>query len=245
MNSQPERVPQGTGGTLEPLGPSLIVKIVMRPMTKMLNPLIVKLAGRRHFAMAAQIRHVGLALGPHLHHAGQCQAQRRHSRDRAHVRQSVRLVAERQGGRRSLNPDRGRGLPRHAPPGHEPPGGQAARAGRVQPCKPGRLPHARHQAGHDPSGGVSRASARRGSHCGRRIDQRECPEPVGSGRTATTNQPTGLPPVIGSADNFPGERRSEACSAGIRRTIDGATQAYALSSIIMRCTTRTTFGRSG
>jgi deazaflavin-dependent oxidoreductase (nitroreductase family) len=32
-------------------------------MTKMLNPLIVKLAGRRHFAMAAQIRHVGRRSG--------------------------------------------------------------------------------------------------------------------------------------------------------------------------------------
>ena len=63
MNSQPERVPQGTAGTLEPVGPSPIVKIVMRPMTKMLNPLIVKLAGRRHFHMAAQIRHVGRRSG--------------------------------------------------------------------------------------------------------------------------------------------------------------------------------------
>jgi deazaflavin-dependent oxidoreductase (nitroreductase family) len=63
MNSQSERVPQGTGGTLEPVGPSLIVKIVMRPMTKVLNPLIVKLAGRRHFHMAAQIRHVGRRSG--------------------------------------------------------------------------------------------------------------------------------------------------------------------------------------
>jgi hypothetical protein len=59
MNSQIERVAQGAGGPLEPVGPSPIVKIVMRPMTKMLNPLIVKLAGGRHFGMAAQIRHVG------------------------------------------------------------------------------------------------------------------------------------------------------------------------------------------
>lgn len=63
MNSQPQRVPTGTGGTLEPVGPSLIVKIAMRPMTKILNPLIVKLAGRRHFHMAAQIRHVGRRSG--------------------------------------------------------------------------------------------------------------------------------------------------------------------------------------
>ena len=63
MNSQPERVHQGTADALEPAEPSLIVKIVMRPMTKMLNPLIVKLAGRRHFRMAAQIRHVGRRSG--------------------------------------------------------------------------------------------------------------------------------------------------------------------------------------
>ena len=63
MNSQPGRVRQGTAGALEPVGPSLIVKIVMRPMTKVLNPLIVKLAGRRHFAMAARIRHVGRRSG--------------------------------------------------------------------------------------------------------------------------------------------------------------------------------------
>ncbi len=63
MNSQPERVHQGAAGALEPVGPSLIVKIVMRPMTKILNPLIVKLAGRRHFLMAAQIRHVGRRSG--------------------------------------------------------------------------------------------------------------------------------------------------------------------------------------
>jgi deazaflavin-dependent oxidoreductase (nitroreductase family) len=63
MNSQPERVTQGTAGALEPVGPSPIVKTVMRPMTKMLNPLIVKLAGRRHFRMAAQIRHVGRRSG--------------------------------------------------------------------------------------------------------------------------------------------------------------------------------------
>jgi deazaflavin-dependent oxidoreductase (nitroreductase family) len=32
-------------------------------MTKVLNPLIVKLAGRRHFPMAAQIQHVGRRSG--------------------------------------------------------------------------------------------------------------------------------------------------------------------------------------
>src|SRR5258708_15928941 len=63
MNSQPERLAHGTAGPLEPVGPSPIARIVIRPMTKMLNPLIVKLAGRRHFRMAAQIRHVGRRSG--------------------------------------------------------------------------------------------------------------------------------------------------------------------------------------
>src|SRR5260370_41432202 len=63
MTSQPERAAQGAGGTLEPVARSPIVKIVMRPMTKVLNPLIVKLAGGRHFGMAAQIQHVGRRSG--------------------------------------------------------------------------------------------------------------------------------------------------------------------------------------
>jgi deazaflavin-dependent oxidoreductase (nitroreductase family) len=63
MNSQPERLAHDTAGPLEPVGPSPFARIVMRPMTKMLNPLIVKLAGRRHFRMAAQIRHVGRRSG--------------------------------------------------------------------------------------------------------------------------------------------------------------------------------------
>jgi len=35
----------------------------MGPMTRPLNPLIVKAAGRRHFGMAAQIRHTGRRSG--------------------------------------------------------------------------------------------------------------------------------------------------------------------------------------
>jgi deazaflavin-dependent oxidoreductase (nitroreductase family) len=54
-----ERVAKTAPVTPEPVGPSLMVRVVMRPMTKVLNPLILKLAGRRHFRMAAQIRHVG------------------------------------------------------------------------------------------------------------------------------------------------------------------------------------------
>ena len=54
--------PQGTADAgLVP--PSRFVRIVMGPMTRPLNPLIVKAAGRRHFGMAAQIRHTGRRSG--------------------------------------------------------------------------------------------------------------------------------------------------------------------------------------
>ena len=43
--------------------PSRLVAMVMGPLTKVLNPVMVKLAGRRHVTMAAQIRHVGRRSG--------------------------------------------------------------------------------------------------------------------------------------------------------------------------------------
>src|SRR5258708_435565 len=46
-----------------PVGPSLTVRLVMKPLTKMLNPLVAAFAGRRHFPMAAQIHHVGRRTG--------------------------------------------------------------------------------------------------------------------------------------------------------------------------------------
>jgi deazaflavin-dependent oxidoreductase (nitroreductase family) len=71
MNLHSERPGHDTVGTLEPVAPSLVVKIVMRPMTKMLNPLVRRLAGRPHFRMAAQIRHVGRRSGrPYMTPAG-------------------------------------------------------------------------------------------------------------------------------------------------------------------------------
>ena len=51
------------GSELEPVAPALFVRMVMRPMTKVLNPVIVKFAGRRHFGMAGQIQHVGRRSG--------------------------------------------------------------------------------------------------------------------------------------------------------------------------------------
>ena len=48
---EPSRVP-----------PTLLVRLVLAPLTKMLNPLVGTLAGRRHFPMA-QLNHVGRRTG--------------------------------------------------------------------------------------------------------------------------------------------------------------------------------------
>jgi deazaflavin-dependent oxidoreductase (nitroreductase family) len=45
------------------VGPSRLVRVVMRPLTKVLNPATMTMAGRRHVRMAAQIRHVGRKSG--------------------------------------------------------------------------------------------------------------------------------------------------------------------------------------
>ena len=63
MTIKPHRGTPGSTGVLAPVEPALIVKLVVRPLTRILNPLIVRLAGRRHFRMAAQIRHVGRRSG--------------------------------------------------------------------------------------------------------------------------------------------------------------------------------------
>ena len=55
--------PRAPPGPAEPIGPSPVVKIVMRPMTKMLNPLIVKLAGLSALRHGRTIRHVGRRSG--------------------------------------------------------------------------------------------------------------------------------------------------------------------------------------
>lgn len=53
----------GTASDIEPTGPSPVVAIVIRPLTKILNPLIRELAGRPHVRFAAQVRHVGRRSG--------------------------------------------------------------------------------------------------------------------------------------------------------------------------------------
>jgi hypothetical protein len=59
MNTPDTRVP----GTPAVVRPSRRVVVVMGPLTRLLNPVMVKLAGRRHVRMAAQIRHVGRRWG--------------------------------------------------------------------------------------------------------------------------------------------------------------------------------------
>jgi len=56
--------------TMDAVAPAPFVRVVVRPMTRALNPLVGKLAGRRHFP-AAQIRHVGRRSGrPYVTPAG-------------------------------------------------------------------------------------------------------------------------------------------------------------------------------
>jgi deazaflavin-dependent oxidoreductase (nitroreductase family) len=47
------------GAAIAVVRPSRLVRLLVGPMTRVLNPVIKKLAGRRHFTMAAQICHVG------------------------------------------------------------------------------------------------------------------------------------------------------------------------------------------
>ena len=45
-----------------PVGPTLLVRLVLGPLTKMLNPLVGRLSGRRHVPMA-QLHHIGRRTG--------------------------------------------------------------------------------------------------------------------------------------------------------------------------------------
>ena len=63
MTLEPAHTRAAAPRPVEPIPPSRFVKIVIGPMTKLLNPLMVKLAGRPHFHMAAQITHTGRRSG--------------------------------------------------------------------------------------------------------------------------------------------------------------------------------------
>jgi deazaflavin-dependent oxidoreductase (nitroreductase family) len=53
----------GTAGAIEPVRPALLVRVVIRPLTRLLNPVILKRAGGQGFQAAAQIRHTGRRSG--------------------------------------------------------------------------------------------------------------------------------------------------------------------------------------
>jgi deazaflavin-dependent oxidoreductase (nitroreductase family) len=54
--------PADRGAVPAPVAPAAIVRVLVRPLTKIFNPLMVRLAGRRFFPMA-QIHHVGRRSG--------------------------------------------------------------------------------------------------------------------------------------------------------------------------------------
>ena len=54
---------QAAPGAPVAVRPSRFVRAVFGPLTKVLNPVVVKLAGRRHVKFAAQIRHTGRRSG--------------------------------------------------------------------------------------------------------------------------------------------------------------------------------------
>lgn len=55
--------PAGAPVPYEEVKASLLVRLVMAPMTKVLNPLVRRLAGRRHFFMAGLVHHEGRRSG--------------------------------------------------------------------------------------------------------------------------------------------------------------------------------------
>lgn len=63
MSADSGRLAAPVASSITPIAPSLFVKLVVRPMTKVLNPVIRHVAGRKHFRMAAQIRHAGRRSG--------------------------------------------------------------------------------------------------------------------------------------------------------------------------------------
>jgi deazaflavin-dependent oxidoreductase (nitroreductase family) len=70
----PLRVPQapqhdevrrtpGLTGDIPPTRPPRAVRMTIKPMSRILNPLVRKLAGKKHMAMAAQMHHTGRRTG--------------------------------------------------------------------------------------------------------------------------------------------------------------------------------------
>jgi deazaflavin-dependent oxidoreductase (nitroreductase family) len=53
----------GLTGDIPPTRPSRAVRMTIKPMSRVLNPLVRKLAGKKHMAMAAQMHHIGRRSG--------------------------------------------------------------------------------------------------------------------------------------------------------------------------------------
>jgi deazaflavin-dependent oxidoreductase (nitroreductase family) len=53
----------GLTGDIRPTRPSLAVRMTIKPMSRVLNPLVRKVAGKRRMAMAAQMHHTGRRSG--------------------------------------------------------------------------------------------------------------------------------------------------------------------------------------
>jgi deazaflavin-dependent oxidoreductase (nitroreductase family) len=62
MSGTAKSHPRIQTSSVDPVGPSLLVRQVMTPMTKALNPLVGKLSGHRHVPMA-RLQHVGRRTG--------------------------------------------------------------------------------------------------------------------------------------------------------------------------------------
>jgi deazaflavin-dependent oxidoreductase (nitroreductase family) len=62
MSGTAKSHPRVDESTVDPVGPSQLVRLVLTPMTKTLNPIIDKLAGRRHVQIA-QLQHLGRRTG--------------------------------------------------------------------------------------------------------------------------------------------------------------------------------------
>jgi deazaflavin-dependent oxidoreductase (nitroreductase family) len=61
--TQPSRIiPADARSETDAVGPALLVRLVLAPLTKVLNPLVGRLAGRRHVPMA-KLHHIGRRTG--------------------------------------------------------------------------------------------------------------------------------------------------------------------------------------
>ena len=53
----------GLSGDIPPTRPSRAVRMTIKPMSRVLNPLVRRIAGRKHVAMLAQVHHTGRRSG--------------------------------------------------------------------------------------------------------------------------------------------------------------------------------------